>query len=106
MDFERYFFIEFMWQMYLIYLRKALILVSGLGIFFRGLGWGPFLSLFFNCWFLAEPLQCGIPLGTGHSKPGSFPSSIPSFPSSRAERREGKTPFVFPEQLLLSAALF
>lgn len=40
MDFKRYFFIVFMWQMYLIYLRKALILVSGLGIFLRVLGRG------------------------------------------------------------------
>lgn len=83
MDFERYFFIEFMWQMYLIYLRKALILGVRFGDFFRGLGWGPYLCVcFLIAVFLAEPLQCGIPLGTGRSKQGPFPSSIPSFPSS------------------------
>lgn len=48
MDFERYFFIVFMWQMYLIYLRKALILVSGLGIFLGVLeGGGPFSCVCF-----------------------------------------------------------
>lgn len=75
MDFERYFFIVFMWQMYLIYLRKALILVSGLGIFLRVSGWGAiFVYLFFNCCVLAEPLQCGISLGTGRSQRARSPA--------------------------------
>lgn len=98
MDFKRYFFIVFMWQMYLIYLRKALILVSGLGIFLRVLGRGGaiFMCLFFNCCFLAEPLQCGIPLGTG--RPGApsrpfFPRQYSVFPLFHGRNLAKQTPF-------------
>lgn len=63
MDFERYFFIVFMWQMYLIYLRKALILASGLGIFLGVSGRGGHFRAFV---FLIAVL------GQNHYKVGFF----------------------------------
>lgn len=98
MDFKRYFFIVFMWQMYLIYLRKALILVSGLGIFLRVLGrGGPFSCVCFliavfwqnhyNVGFLWE--RGGLEHQAGPFSPGS----IPSFPSFTGGTSRSKHPF-------------
>lgn len=105
MDFERYFFIVFMWQMYLIYLRKALILVSGLGIFLRVLGGAIFMrsliAVFwqnhYNVGFLWE--RGGLEHQAGPFSPAVFRLS----PLSRAEPRETNT--LFSEQPLPSAAL-
>lgn len=94
----------------LIYLREALILVSGWG-FFRGFGGSVFVRVgvfffFFLLLFLAEPLQCGSPLGMGWPDSRERVHSPAVFPlSPSCEQNLAEIPF-FPEQILSSAALF